>query len=249
MGNGRSFGAWVLVGLLALGIAGASAPAHVGTNLVVNGDFEQTTLPTSSQMLSNNVTGWSTSGYNFLYLPGTADQGGAQTIQYGCCTKLWGPGDGSNNGFTATSPTGGNFIGADGAYEVGAITQTVMGLTIGTNYTLSFWWAAGQQQGFTGATTEAWNVSFGTQNYSTATVTTPNMGFTPWRLEMVAFQASTASQVLSFRAAGTPAGQPPFSLLDGISVVAGVGEPASGAVVLAGMAVLWAARRRRVTHA
>ena len=200
----KRIGTWILFGLLTLGMAGAWAPAQAGSNLVVNGDFEQTSLTTSSQINTTNVTGWSTSGYNFLYFPGQADTTGAQTVQYGCCTKLWGPGDGSNNGLTPTSPTGGNFVGADGAFSVGAITQTVTGLTIGTNYTLSFWWAAGQQQGYTGATTEAWNVSFGSQNYSTVTVTTPSMGFTPWRMDTVVFQATATSQVLSFLAAGTP---------------------------------------------
>lgn len=246
MGDLKGFVTSFLVGVLAVGIAGASAPARAGMNLVVNGDFEQTTLTTSSQMQTNNVTGWSTSGYNFLYLPGTADVGGAQTVQYGCCTKLWGPNDGSANGLTATSPTGGNFVAADAAFGVGAITQTVVGLTIGSNYALSFWWAAAQQQGFTGATTESWNVSFGSQNYSTVTVTTPSMGFIPWRLETTMFQASATSQVLSFLAAGTPGGQPPFSLLDGVSIIAGVNEPASGALVLAGLGMLWVARRRWV---
>ncbi len=223
--------AWA--GLLSLAASAAAQPARAAANLVMNGDFEQTTLTSSGQFQASNVTGWSTSGYNFIYFPGTADVGGANTVQYGCCTKLWGPNDGSANGLPATSPTGGNFVGADGAFSVGAITQTVTGLTIGADYFLSFYWAAGQQQGYTGATTESWNVSFGSSSYNTATVTTPSMGFSPWRVETTTFQATATSQVLSFLAAGTPGGQPPFSLLDGVSLT--VPEPATWVALLAAL--------------
>ena len=39
-----------------------------------------------------------------------------------------------------------------------SFNQVISGLTAGMTYTLSFWQAAGQQQGFSGATTEQWKI-------------------------------------------------------------------------------------------
>ena len=66
----------------------------------------------------------------------------------------------------ADPPPGGNFIQADGNPDFeSSFNQVINGLTAGTTYTLSFWQAAGQQQGFTGATTEQWKVFFGTGSF------------------------------------------------------------------------------------
>ena len=235
--------------LLSLASASLSGPAWAAANLVVNGDFEQTSLTSSGQMTTTNVTGWSTSGYNFLFLPGTADTTGATTTGGGNL-KLYGPNGGtgnsaySANGMPATSPTGGDFVGADGAYGVGAISQVVGGLSVGANYLLSFYWAAGQQAGFTGITTESWNVGFGSQSFNTATVTTPSQGFTPWARATMVFTATSANQTLAFLAAGTPSGQPPFSLLDGVSVTFAP-EPSAWAMLIFGLAGLLVFSRRR----
>ncbi len=69
----------------------------------------------------------------------------------------------TNPGFSVTVPAGTNFFQADGnpQYE-NTIYQTITGLTAGTTYSLQFQQAAGQQQGFTGATTEQWLVFLGT---------------------------------------------------------------------------------------
>ena len=149
----------------------------------------------------------------------------------------------------SVSPTGGNFVGADGAYIVGSIAQTVTGLTVGQGYRLTFSWAAGQQFGFDGATTESWGVTFGSQSYNTVTVATPAHGFTPWRQDSLVFTASATSQVLSFLATGTPSGVPPFSLLDGVSLYAAP-EPATWALMLVGLiGIGLLARRRRGSSA
>lgn len=67
------------------------------------------------------------------------------------------------------SPVGGNFVAADGnpVYEQ-AFGQIITGLTVGTTYSLSFYQAAGQQQGFANgkATTDQWIVSLGTRGLS-----------------------------------------------------------------------------------
>ncbi len=55
------------------------------------------------------------------------------------------------------------------------------------------------------------------------------------------FTASGASDLLSFLAVGTPTGEPPFSLLDGVD--AEVPEPSS-VLLIAGVAVVAAGLRK-----
>ena len=237
------------LGFLGLTVVAVAGPAQAAVNLVMNGDFETTTMTSPQQMNTANVKNWSTSGYSFIFFPGTADTTGSYTTTYQHQIYLWGPNNrgASSNALPATSPTGGNFVAADGAADLAKpITQTIGGLSVGTNYLLTFFWAGAQQSGYTGGTTESWGVSFGNQSYSTPTVTTPSHGFSPWSQVSVLFSATAASQVLSFLAAGAPNGQPPFSLLDGVSLVAAP-EPATWAIMaigLAGAGVLTARRRR-----
>jgi hypothetical protein len=56
---------------------------------------------------------WTTAGYNFVFLPNTADTSGA-TGQYNTIT-LWGPDNQGTNAaaLPLSSPTGGNYIAAD----------------------------------------------------------------------------------------------------------------------------------------
>jgi hypothetical protein len=129
-----------------------------------------------------------------------------------------------STGIFPNPPPGGNFIQADGNpdYET-SFNQVINGLTIGTTYSLSFWQAAGQQQGFSGATTEQWKVIFGTGTYSldcsnptsciidtvgdmtvntTAVMNTPSQGIHGWEEVSMDFVASASSETLSFLAWG-----------------------------------------------
>jgi hypothetical protein len=92
-------------------------------------------------------------------------------------------------------------------------------LTSGQKYTVSFWYAGAQQSGFDSNTTERWMVSPGNQTLSTAVLNDPNHGFTGRVYTSLTFTATGSSEVLSFLANGTPNGEPPFSLLDGVSMV------------------------------
>jgi len=194
----------------------------------VNGNFESTTGTVPGELGYNgvSVTGWDpVVGLNAVYTPGSADTTGAVT-QYPGTIQLYGPGNGYNNGLPATSPVGGKYIALDGTSAAGigagpaSISQTVSDLTVGQEYDVSFWWAAGQQFGFTGDTTDQFIVSFGGQTQSTDIVTVPSTGFHPWEQKTFKFTATDTTQVLKFLANGTPDGIPPFALLDGVTVTA-----------------------------
>ena len=240
----------IMLNAAAVLAAMAVGTAAGATNLVTNGDFELTTLAGSAEFgaryPSNQLTGWTTDGYNFVFASGAADDGTGAAGEYNDL-QLWGPGNGAHNGLPASSPTGGNYVGADGAFGVGAISQTINGLIAGHKYDVSFWWAGAQQYGFNGANTEQWQVSFGNESQSTGVLSNADHGFTGWRQETFTFTATNSSQVLSFLAHGTPEGVPPFSLLDGVSLEAqgAVPEPASWALMILGFGASGVAMRRR----
>ena len=218
-------------------------------NLVQNGDFETTTMTSPSQINTTNVANWSTgngsndSAYNFIFGGNTADTVGSYTPEYNGYVTLWG--SQTTGPALGASPTGGNFVGADGAFQVAPITQTIGGLVAGDQYSLTFYWAGAQQNGFSGNTTEQWVVSFGGQTQSTAVVNNLSHGFTGWMQQNFTFTADGSSDVLSFLAVGTPDGEPPFSLLDGVSLVQDVSEPATAGIVVAAMLGLGFVRMRR----
>ncbi len=217
-------GAALAMGLAAAGVAKAE-------NLVVNGSFETTTL-TDKDYFSGKVAGWSGGDHlTFLDFPGTADDPDKYLTVYGP--------------FPYASPDGGNFVEADGAPSYhGAFYQTISGLTVGKTYELTFYQAAGQQTGFKGPTTEQWQVSFGDQTKLSDQFSLPEGGVGPWQAQKMYFTASSASQVLTFLAEGTPDGQPPIAFLDGV-VMSDAPEPAAWALMLVGVGAMGAVARRR----
>ncbi|MGI4944314.1 MAG: PEP-CTERM sorting domain-containing protein [Janthinobacterium lividum] len=224
-----------------------AAPANA-VPVIINGGFETLSPGTGSTEFGSRyggqvVAGWTTSGYNYVFTPGTADTSGAIN-EYGQHLKLWGPGDGSKNGLTASSPNGGNFLGADGPYFPGPIEQTITGLDVNSVATISFYWAGAQQYGYDSGTTEAWKVSLGNEMHETAVLSSVSHGFTGWQQQSLSFVVTSATEVLSFLAVGTPAGVPPFALLDGVTI-SEVGEPASLTLLGVGLVLAGLVSRRR----
>lgn len=227
--------------LVALGLAVSLAGGARAANLVQNGDFEILSNGTGQLGYNTDATGWTTNGYNFVFASGTADTTGSNGSFGGL--QLWGPNNGSANGLPATSPTGGNYVGADGAFEVGSIDQTIHGLTAGHQYEVSFDWGAAQQRGFDGATTDMWTVSLGNESHNTAIDSIDSHGFSGWQHQSFVYTADSDTEVLKFLATGTPDGVPPFALLDGVSLKA-VPEASTTVSLFIGFVVLGAFLRR-----
>ncbi len=237
----------------------ASAVQAGPVNLVQNGGFELSTNGNGQLDFNTAVSGWTApGGYNFVFASGTADTRGAMTwfgSQNDIPLTLWGANNGGANAL-AHSANGGNFIAADGAYGVVPIQQAINSLVIGTTYMLKFEWAAAQQWGFHGETSEKWSVSIDGNTFETATYNNQSHASSGWMQEAFTFTAKSGGSLLSFLAAGTPEGHPPFSLLDGVSLFAistpddgsppaDIPEPASSLVMLTGLGLLAVARRRR----
>jgi hypothetical protein len=239
-----------IIGVLALAAVAFGHGAQASQiNLITNGNFDTTTYANNSQFGTGfggqGVTGWTGgNGYQLYFFNGTATVNSANS-QYDS-----GYNTGSEKFYTMPgSPTGGsgNFVALDGDQTngiQGSISQTLMNLTIGATYTVTFDWATGQLQSRSGATTDNVNVSFGNQSFTTQTVSDASASSTPWLQQSFLYTATSATETLTFLAQGTPTGLPPMVALDGISVVQ-TPEPASIAVMGSGLVLLGYFYRRR----
>ena len=191
-------------------------------NLVTNGGFELYTGSAPKDYFSNVLpTDWTGGLFDTIDAPGTADD-------------VSSPGLPVYPGFPATSPAGGNFVQSDSTPTLSLpITQTISGLSAGQSYNLSFYQAAGQELNGSGATTDQWQVSLGSQTQFSALMSIPQGGMFPWTPQTMTFTASSASELLSFIAIGS-GGVPPQIFLDGVDMETTVPEP-SALMLLAGV--------------
>lgn len=257
----------VTVLLTTIGLAGcivADVRAQAPFNYVSNGTFTQYSGGVAAGTSSSGqlgvtpggtgstpflVTDWTNGdykttptvvlGYNFLYSTPT------QATVTGAPIKLY-PGTvtGSPAVLTA-SPAGGGFLADDGAYEQAAVTQPITGLTVGQTYVLTFYWAGAQQTGYSGNTTDNWTATLGSQSDTTGTISLLSNAFSGWQSASFAYTPTATNETLSFLAAGTPNGEPPFALLSGVSLYA-TPEPSSVVAMLIGMLGLVSLVRFRI---
>jgi hypothetical protein len=241
-------------------------------SLVSNGDFNTNNV-TDSRYLggSNNgitaatATDWTfdPGGLTWLVKMGTTytqnlnlDQNNTDLTQ-----KMYGTAP-----ITSPNGTANWYIVADGDPTYArTISQSISGLEVGSQYAVSFYQAAGQQDSFTGGTTERWDVSFGGTTQS-STVMSPVQPYGPgedtfkkkqqitggtatavssWQQETMIFTADASTSTLSFLAKGTPSGKPPFSLLTGVGVNK-IPEPADYVGTLVGFGFVGLAIKSRL---
>jgi hypothetical protein len=240
---------------LTLGLFFAANAMATPVDLITNGNFEVQTAGGSVFLNDTTaVTGWTAAGLAYLFVPGagasgtTADTSGGFVDFWGTGrsnTILYGPGNGAFNGLTNSS-AGGNFIGLDGDYgQHSTMSQMINGLTVGTNYVVSFNWAGAQQTGFSGDTTDSLQVTLGNEVHTSQIISNVSTGFTGWTTSTLFFTATSTSELLTFLSVGTPVGLPPFALLDGVTMT--VPEPESWTMLAPGLIGLLAFRRRKTS--
>jgi len=235
--------------LISAALAASAASGHaqsLSANLVTNGSFD---TPASRSELINgsNLPGWTrgdtqsagASAYSVVYRSAAETRNTGAFLWPGAALFL------HQNPEITASPDGGSFIAIDSDPTFrSAIQQTVTGLVPGRAYKLTFYYAASQSTTRTGATTEWWDVSFGSQTQRTEVLTVPRDAFSGWHMATMTFVAAQASEVLSFQAGGGPSAYPPVSMLDGVSLSAAAPLTAT-AVAPAELAPLAADTRQR----
>ena len=245
----------IVIGSLVAIVAAADARADVLT--VTNGNFAQysgVTPGTSNDYFQNvNPTGW-TGGGGLIFV---TNQAGVNNS--GLYLPVY------NSPPFPTPPLSSNFVEADGnPYYENSFSYQLSGLTVGKTYTLSFFQAAGQQQGFTGDTTNQWIVGLGTGGFSvnsigggfdsytlndptgsvavTPLMSVPTGTYVPWEQVTVTLKADATNDLLTFLAwgdNGNTANLPPIAFLDIAGNGAAVPEPASLALIIVGMVGVW----------
>src|SRR4051812_14542430 len=208
-----------LAALGALALALTLGTAANAANLIVNGDFNTTTLGALAGWSGSEVdpafgnagavTGW-TSGtgagdsktYNIWFKGDGTEKGGNSGTD---AKSRWGEaGQRPNANYTGAcnlAGCGGAFMVLDGdPVAAGPFSQIVNGLVVGKKYALTFDWAAGELQDRTGFTTEQLHVFLGGDEQSTsvyhntANPTTNPGSFSGWQQVTMLFTATSTTE-------------------------------------------------------
>jgi len=239
-----------IIATAAFAAAVCAAASAGATEFVTNGTFTSLTGGVGQLGFNTNATGWSVpapnGSYEFVMTNGTAGSNG----EYGN-VSLWTAANGGANTWDGLAGGPGNFVALDGAFQDGALSQTINGLVVGQTYHLSFDYAFSQQFGFSGDTTQNLMVSLGGFSDTSPNYVIPNHSFQPWATYNKDIVATATSETLSFFSTASPQ-LPPFALVSNVSLTGGVPEPATWAIMLLGFGGLGAAirmRKRRLAEA
>jgi hypothetical protein len=253
--------AWRLsafAGVAAVLLTGATAKADP-INLVQNGSFETTTAYTSNgtgtEISNSNLAGWNVSACVSSCDPNAPNNLFMFLAPTNVATNgVWNGNQGGPINFWSTpgaSPDGGNAITSDAATESGILSQTINGLKAGDTYTLSFYQATMQATDQKEPFSASWEVSLGNSadQFST-TMNNPGQASTGWVEDTMTFTATSAQEALNFFATTVGGDEPPFLLLDGVSLTDStpVPEPASFGLAMVGLAGVYFASRKRVSR-
>jgi len=210
----------------------------------------------NTNILADWTTPSTTENTSFLYISGhengnISQSGGSCSTpgSTGNCFALWNSTNGGTTSILTGAPTG-NIIVADDSTTYNTSFYTTVSVVSGKTYQLSFFQAAGQQNGYGSAgnsITAQWQVALG----SSAAQDSPLMTvlyqhFSGWQEETMTFTATTTGTVdLTFIAEGGPNGVPPFALLGDVSLVQ-TPEPVSLGILGLGLLGFAVAARKRM---
>jgi hypothetical protein len=245
--------AFLLGAFFALLCAAGLRPA-AASPLITNGSFTATSLASPGGYICQNGSGvGSTCTSNLTGWTGTCSSDGCTgsntpaSLLFAGTTNLtvsaWNGGLGLYPTI-ANAPGGGNVVAIDGGSQYrSSISQTVTGLKVGDSYSLAFTQGAAQQEGETGATTEQWQVTFGTRTDTSTLMNNASEGVVGWNAQSMFFIATATSETLTFLALGTPSNEPPVVLLADVALN-DIPEPADVVLLAACVLGLITLRRR-----